>query len=90
MIEQIHKELAPEEKERFEQQILQLDEQLIKISEGHKKTQILPLCKPDPVLRRQVVQRKTHRRADGRGLAAEIAERQLNLATGREEGKEGS
>jgi hypothetical protein len=78
-IEQIHKELAPEEKGRFEQQILQLNEQLIKIGEGHKKMQVLPLGKPDPVLRRQVVQRKTHGRADARGLtAAEIAERQVN------------
>src|SRR2546423_42876 len=58
--EQIHKELAPGKNGRFEQQILQLNEQLIKIGDGHKKMQVLPLGKPDPVLRRQVVHRKTH------------------------------
>jgi hypothetical protein len=41
--------------------------------------QALPLGKPDPALRKQVIQRKTHRRANAQGFtAAEIAERQMN------------
>ena len=41
--------------------------------------QALPIGRPDPQPRRQILQRKSHGKADARGLTgAEIAERQPN------------
>ena len=41
--------------------------------------QAIPISRPDPQSRRQILQRKSHRKADARGLTgAEIAVRQLN------------
>lgn len=71
--------LAPEERARFEAQILRSHQNLVKIGEEYRKLGAVALSRPDPVPRRQVVQRKTHGRAGARGLtAAEIAGRQLD------------
>ena len=41
--------------------------------------QTVSISRPDPQPRRQILQRKRHRKADARGLTgAEIAARQLN------------
>ena len=41
--------------------------------------QAIPISRPDPQSRRQILQRKSHGKADARGLTgAEIAVRQLN------------
>src|SRR4051794_3718498 len=71
--------LAPEEKARFEHQILRSKNELEKIGKRHLEMQALPIGRPDPQPRTQILQRKSHGKPDARGLTgAEIAERQLN------------
>jgi hypothetical protein len=49
------------------------------VGKHHLEMQALPIGRPDPQARRQILQRKSHGKADARGLTgAEIAERQLN------------
>ena len=53
--------------------------ELEKISKRYLEIQAVPISGPDPRLRRQILQRKSHGKADARGLTgAEIAARQLN------------
>jgi hypothetical protein len=78
-VEQLLGLLGPEEKARFEHQILRSKVELEKIGKRHLEMQALPIGKPDPQPRRQILQRKSHGKANARGLTgAEIAERQLN------------
>jgi hypothetical protein len=53
--------------------------ELEKISKRHLEIQAVPISRPDPQSRRQILQRKSHGKADARGLTgAEMAARQLN------------
>jgi hypothetical protein len=71
--------LPPEEKARFEYQILQSKKALEETGKRYLAMSKLPIKRPDAQPRRQINQRKTHGKANTRGLtAAEIAERQLN------------
>jgi hypothetical protein len=70
--------LNPEERGRFERQILRSNELLLQAGERHLELQALPIGNPDPAPKRRVVQQKRHGKADARGLTgAELAERAL-------------
>ena len=78
-MEQVLGLLAPEEKTRFEHQVLQSRIELEEIGRRHLEMQAVSISRPDPQPRRQILQRKSHGKADARGLTgAEIAARQLN------------
>ena len=80
-VEQVLGLLAPEEKTRFERQILQSRIELEEIGRRYLEMQAIPISRPDPQPRRQILQRKSHGKADARGLTgAEIAVRQLNAS----------
>jgi hypothetical protein len=69
-VEQLLGFLALEGKTRFEHQVLQLKIELEKIGKRYLEMQALPISKPNPQLRRQILQRKSHRKANIRGLSA--------------------
>ena len=70
--------LSTEERGRFERQILRSNELLLQAGQRHLELQALPIGNPDPAPKRRVVQRKSHGKADARGLTgAELAERAL-------------
>jgi hypothetical protein len=76
-VEQILGLLTPKEKARFEHQVLQSRIELEKIGRRHLEMQAVSISRPDPQPRRQILQRKSHGKADARGLTgAEIAARQ--------------
>ena len=53
--------------------------ELEKISRRYLEMQAIPISRPNPQPRRQILQRKSYGKADTRGLTgAEIAARQLN------------
>jgi hypothetical protein len=71
-------QMKPEEQARFARQIERSNEQLLEIGQRHLELQALPLHGPDPIPKRRVVQRKSHGKADARGLTgAELADRSL-------------
>ena len=70
--------MKPEERSRYERQIQRANEQLIEIGQRHLQLQALPIANPDPIPKRHYVKKKTHGKADARGLtAAELADRAL-------------
>ena len=78
-MEQVLSLLASEGKTRFEHQVLQSRIELEEIGRRHLEMQAVPISRPDPQPRRQILQQKSHGKADAQGLTgAEIAARQLN------------
>jgi hypothetical protein len=75
----IRNQLHGEERARFDRQLEAHHAQLAEIRKHHLATQKLPIGNPDPVPKRQrIVQKKSHGRADARGLTdAELADRAL-------------
>jgi hypothetical protein len=70
--------LNTEKRRRFERQILRSNELLLQAGQRHLKLQALPIGNPNPAFKRRVVQKKSHGKADTRGLTgAELAERAL-------------
>jgi hypothetical protein len=75
----IRNQLHGEERARSDRQLEAHHAQLAEIGKHHLATQKLPIGNPDPVPKRQrIVQKKSHGRADARGLTdAELADRAL-------------
>jgi hypothetical protein len=70
--------LPAEERSRLEARILQLHEALLAEAQEAAEVAELPLLPPDAIKKREWVKKKTHGKADARGLTgAEIAGRAL-------------
>lgn len=70
--------MKPEERARYERQIEDSNKKLVDIGQRHLQLQALPIGNPDPVPKRHYTKKKTHGKADARGLtAAEVANRTL-------------
>jgi hypothetical protein len=70
--------LPAEERSRLEARILQSHEALLAEAQEAAQLAELPLLQPDPVRKREWIKKKTHGKADARGLTgAEIAGRAL-------------
>lgn len=77
-VEDLLDQMKPQERALFTRQIERSNEELLEIGRRHLELQALPISKPDPIPKRRVVQRKSHGRADARGLTgAELADRAL-------------
>ena len=71
-------QMKPEEQARFSHQIERSNKQLLEIGQRHLELQALPINSPDAIPKRRVVQRKSHGKADARGLTgAELADKSL-------------
>jgi hypothetical protein len=74
----LHEQVEPEEKARFDRQLEAEHQKLIAIGRGHLELQALPIGLPDPAPMRQYRKKKTHGLADARGhTGAEIAALEL-------------
>jgi hypothetical protein len=74
----IRNQLYPEEQDRFDRQPETQNVQLVEIAQRHLTLQTLPIGNPDLIPKRQFIQKKTHGRADARGLTEpELADRAL-------------
>jgi hypothetical protein len=77
-IMELRDQMGVEEKARFTAQIEAITRPLIDIGERHLQLQKLPIGNPDPVPKRQFRKKKTHGKADARGLTgAELAQKTL-------------
>jgi len=74
----IRNQLYPEEQDRFDRQPETQNVQLVEIAQRHLTLQKLPIGNPNLIPKRQFIQKKTHGRADARGLTGpELADRAL-------------
>jgi hypothetical protein len=77
-IMELRDQMGVEEKARFTAQIEAVTRPLIDIGERHLELQKLPIGNPDPVPKRQFHKKKTHGKADARGLTGpELAQKTL-------------
>ena len=81
----IRRQMGPEEGVRYDAQLLGEHRKMVEIGKQALALQAIPIGNPDPVPKRQYQKKKTHGKADARGLSgAEIAKKDLKARETRE------